>query len=108
MIVMGSREAPLPIVVIDGQRVHRRLTNNKKRAFRGSLFLWHNKKNGIYMKSLQHHVRKLAKLMTEADNLIDTNKARKLIKKAEQRAEKIRKRCQQQQQCREDDIESTE
>ena len=46
--------------------------------------------------------------MTEADNLVDTNKARKLIKKAEQRAEKIRKRCQQQQQCREDDTESTE
>ena len=80
----------------------------KGEPFGALFFLWHNKKNGIYMKSLQHHVRKLAKLMTEADNLIDTNKARKLIKKAEQRAEKIRKRCQQQQQCREDDIESTE
>lgn len=59
------------------------------------------------MKSLQHHVRKLAELMTEADNLVDTNKARKLIKKAEERAKKIRKRCQQQQ-CKKNDNKTTE
>jgi hypothetical protein len=47
------------------------------------------------MKSLQHHVRKLAELMTKADILVDTKKARKLIKEAEKRAAKIRKRCQQ-------------
>ena len=47
------------------------------------------------MKSLNHHVKKLAKLMQQADNLLDRKKAAKLIKKAEERAEKIRKRCQQ-------------
>lgn len=45
--------------------------------------------------------------MSEADNLVDTNKARKLIKKAEERAKKIRKRCQQQQ-CEENGNETTE
>ena len=45
------------------------------------------------MKSLQHHVKKLAKLMQEADALVDPSKAAKLIKKAEKRAEKIEKRC---------------
>lgn len=33
--------------------------------------------------------------MTKADILVDTKKARKLIKEAEKRAAKIRKRCQQ-------------
>ena len=46
------------------------------------------------MKSLQHHVQKLAELMRKADALIDRKKAAKLIKKAEARAAKIRKRCQ--------------
>ena len=45
------------------------------------------------MKSLQHHVKKLAKLMQQADTLLDPKKAAKLIKKAEKRAEKIEKRC---------------
>ena len=45
------------------------------------------------MKSLQHHVKKLAKLMQQADTLLDPKKAAKLIKKAEKRAEKIDKRC---------------
>ena len=47
------------------------------------------------MKSLNHHVKKLAKLMQQADNLLDRKEAVKLIKKAEERAEKIRKRRQQ-------------
>ena len=46
------------------------------------------------MKSLQHHVQKLAELMRQAD-LVERKKAAKLIKKAEERARKIRKRCQQ-------------
>lgn len=45
------------------------------------------------MKSLQHHVKKLAELMQKADTLLDPKKAAKLIKKAEKRAEKIEKRC---------------
>ena len=45
------------------------------------------------MKSLQHHVKKLAKLMQKADKLLDPTKAAKLIKKAEKRAEKIDRRC---------------
>ena len=47
------------------------------------------------MKSLQHHVRKLAKLMRQADLVVSRKKAAKLIKKAEERARKIRKRCQE-------------
>lgn len=47
------------------------------------------------MKSLQHHVKKLAELMQQADTLLDPKKAAKLIKKAEKRAEKIDKRCQE-------------
>ena len=46
------------------------------------------------MKSLQHHVKKLAELMQKADALLDSKKAVKLIKKAEERAAKINKRCQ--------------
>jgi len=45
------------------------------------------------MKSLQHHVKKLAELMQQADTLLDPKKAAKLIKKAEKRVEKIDKRC---------------
>tara|TARA_B100000085_G_scaffold243610_1_gene235635 strand:+ start:2077 stop:2256 length:180 start_codon:yes stop_codon:yes gene_type:complete len=45
------------------------------------------------VKSLQHHVKKLAELMRQADTLLDPKKAAKLIKKAEKRAEKIEKRC---------------
>lgn len=47
------------------------------------------------MKSLQHHVQKLAELMRQADLVISRKKAAKLIKKAEERAKKIRKRCQE-------------
>tara|TARA_Y100000004_G_scaffold18345_1_gene18882 strand:+ start:174 stop:347 length:174 start_codon:yes stop_codon:yes gene_type:complete len=47
------------------------------------------------MKSLQHHVRKLAELMRQADLVVSRKKAAKLIKKAEERARKIRKRCQE-------------
>ena len=47
------------------------------------------------MKSLQHHVQKLAELMRQADLVISRKKAAKLIKKAEERARKIRKRCQE-------------
>ena len=46
------------------------------------------------MKSLQHHVKKLAELMQKADTLLDPRKAAKLIKKAEERAAKINKRRQ--------------
>ena len=52
------------------------------------------KRNRWNMKSLQHHVKKLAELMRKADALMDRKKAAKLIKKAEERAAKIRKRCQ--------------
>ena len=51
------------------------------------------KRNRWNMKSLQHHVKKLAELMRKADALMDRKKAAKLIKKAEERAAKIRKRC---------------
>ena len=47
------------------------------------------------MKSLQHHVQKLAELMRQADLVVSRKKAAKLIKKAEERARKIRKRCQE-------------
>ena len=47
------------------------------------------------MKSLQHHVQKLAELMRQADLVVSRKKAAKLIKKAEERARKILKRCQQ-------------
>ena len=47
------------------------------------------------MKSLQHHVKKLAELMRQADLVVSRKKAAKLIRKAEERARKIRKRCQE-------------
>lgn len=57
-------------------------------------FFCQNVKKQWKMKSLQHHVKKLAELMKQADALVDREEAAKLIKKAEERAAKIRKRCQ--------------
>ena len=50
------------------------------------------------MKPLSHHVHKLAEYFERAEKLLNPEKARKLIKKAEKRKEKIMAALRQEQQ----------